>query len=377
MKVLILSCSTGGGHNAAAYALAEQFIKEGHEAQVMDHLKLAGEKVSEEVGNLYVKSVQTMPSVFGGVYRIGMAVSKKVKHSPIYYANSLVAGQLEEYLKTHHYDAILMSHLYPAETITCLKRKGLALPLTIAVSTDYTCIPFWEETECDYLITPHQELIREYVKRGIPRDRLIGLGIPVSSRFNRKTTRREARTRLRINQTGRMYLVAGGSMGAGDLAKLASGIYKKIEPGDGMVVICGNNHSLYNKLMSKYGKRHNVRIVTRTEHMALYMKACDVIFTKPGGLTSTEAAAAGIPIVHTKPIPGCETENRNFFVSHGMSVSPNSVQAQILAGVALASRKDKSERMRRAQSKYGNADAARRIVHFVCRELGTMNHSSQ
>ena len=47
--------------------------------------------------------------------------------------------------------------------------------------------------------------------------------------------------------------------------------------------------------------------------MPLYLKACDVIFTKPGGLTSTEAAVSGIPIVHIRPIPGCETEKQEIF----------------------------------------------------------------
>ena len=52
---------------------------------------------------------------------------------------------------------VVMPHLYPAETITYMKSKReWNLPLTVAVMTDYTCIPFWEETECDYYIAPHR-----------------------------------------------------------------------------------------------------------------------------------------------------------------------------------------------------------------------------
>lgn len=50
-----------------------------------------------------------------------------------------------------------MPHLYPAETVTYMKRKKMDLPPCIAIATDYTCIPFWEETECDYYIVPHED----------------------------------------------------------------------------------------------------------------------------------------------------------------------------------------------------------------------------
>ena len=74
-----------------------------------------------------------------------------------------------------------MPHLYPAETITYMKRKGMKLPLTVAVMTDYTCIPFWEETDCDYYMIPHESLIPEIVKRGIPEEKLVVTGIPVAA----------------------------------------------------------------------------------------------------------------------------------------------------------------------------------------------------
>lgn len=375
MKVLILSCSTGGGHNAAAYALLEQLEKEGHSAVVMDHLNLVGEKVSKEVGALYVNTVKTAPLVFGGAYQLGMMVSRHAKRSPVYYANGLVASHLERYLKEHSFDAILMPHLFPAETITYLKRKGVELPLTIYVATDYTCIPFSEETDCDYYILPHYGLVGEYVQRGVSREKLIPLGIPVSGKFHRKISQEQARLRLRLQDIDRLYLVAGGSMGAGAMAKLTATLHKQCKKRDGMVLICGNNQSLYHKLKKRYGNNPRIRVVPRTKHMSLYMKASDVIFTKPGGLTSTEAAVAGIPIVHTKPIPGCETVNRDFFVSHGMSVSSLTVKKQVEEGVKLASEKYARDQMELAQKRGSYAYAARNIVAFIHNKLESNNKS--
>ena len=168
MRALILSCNTGGGHNAAARAMAEAFRANGDEAVVLDYLKLAGEKVSKRVGDVYVETVKNVPGVFGLVYKLGMLVSRLLRRSPVYYVNGIMAKYLRAYLKEHPADVILMPHLYPAETITYMKRKGMKLPLTVAVMTDYTCIPFWEETDCDYYVIPHESLAREIIRRGIP-----------------------------------------------------------------------------------------------------------------------------------------------------------------------------------------------------------------
>lgn len=181
MNVLILSCNTGGGHNAAARAAAEAFRAHGDEAVVLDYLKLAGEKVSRTVGNVYVETVKIAPGLFGLLYKVGMLVSRLLRRSPVYYVNGKMAVYLAAYLKKHPVDVIIMPHLYPAETITYMKRKGMKLPLTVAVMTDYTCIPFWEETDCDYYMIPHESLIPEIVKRGIPEEKLVVTGIPVAA----------------------------------------------------------------------------------------------------------------------------------------------------------------------------------------------------
>ena len=118
MKVLILSCNTGGGHNAAAQAIAEAIREHGECAEVLDYLSLAGKGVSKLVGDGYVKVVKKAPAMFGMAYKLGMVVSRLMKKSPVYYANARMARYLEEYLQENPVDAIVMPHLYPAETIT-------------------------------------------------------------------------------------------------------------------------------------------------------------------------------------------------------------------------------------------------------------------
>ena len=365
MKVLILSCKTGGGHDAAGMALKEELESRGHEGVLFDYLVLAGQKVSETVGDVYVNTVKKTPHVFGAVYSLGMAVSRLTRKSPVYYVNSKMAKYLGPYLEKENFDAIVMPHLYPAETITYMKRKGMELPLTLAVMTDYTCIPFWEETDCDYYIAPHRELVEQCVRRGIPEEKLIPLGIPVGEKFLKKADKKKARSFLELPREGRMYLLMGGSMGAGDLEKLTKELVARLTEGEFLAVICGNNRKVFQRMKKKYQDRGEVYLVGKTRQMDMYMKACDIIYTKPGGLTSTEAAVSRIPIIHTAPIPGCETANRRFFVKHGMSAAPRTIEGQVKKGRELLDNPARAEEMQKAQREHISGQTARRIAEFI------------
>ena len=365
MKVLILSCNTGGGHNAAARAVAEAVRAHGDFAEILDYLCLAGNGVSRLVGDGYVEVVKKAPKAFGIAYHLGMAVSRCMRKSPVYYANARMAGYLSEYLKEHQVDAIVMPHLYPAETLTYMKRKGMHLPLTVAVMTDYTCIPFWEETDCDYYVVPHKKLCTQIVKRGIPKEKLKVFGIPVSPICKEERTKEQARFELQMEQEKKYILIAAGSMGTKALFRMAELLVYMQNDEERLILICGNNQSLYKKLCRKYENRKTVRIVGYTDQMPLYLKACDVIFTKPGGLTSTEAAVCGIPIVHIKPIPGCETENRKFFRKLGMSISGKTVLGQAVNGIRLLNDQTKAQNMILAQKREINPDASEELYYFL------------
>ena len=195
MKVLLLSCNTGGGHNSAAKAIAEELLTHGEEAYVLDYLCLAGNGVSKLVGDGYVQIVKKTPLLFGLIYKLGMVISRLTRKSPVYYINGCMAKYLNSYLKEHPTDVLIMPHLYPAETVTYMKRKGMDLPVTIAVMTDYTCIPFWEETDCDHYILPHEALRKSCIKKGIPNEKIQTFGIPVAKNCRLKISKEEAQKR--------------------------------------------------------------------------------------------------------------------------------------------------------------------------------------
>ena len=299
--------------------------------------------MSDTVGRIYVKTVQKAPRVFGMVYRLGDAVSRHVKHSPVYYVNSMMSEYLDKCIMGKEYDAVIVPHLFPAETLTGMKKKGKKVPLVIAVATDYTSIPFWGETDCDYYVVPSEEVGKEFIRVGIPQEKLLPFGIPVAPAYAQETDREEAVRKIEAElpegrklKPGKIYLIVGGSMGAGNICGLVRELDRQSDREDNILVISGSNRQIYDKLQKEYQREGKVQILGWTDKMPLFLHAADVLFTKPGGLTSTEAATAGCPMVHIDPIPGCETANMSYFVRHGYSITAKTSEGQAAAGIRLA-----------------------------------------
>lgn len=365
MRVLILSCATGEGHNAAGRAVREMVEKQGHEAVMLDMFLLKSRSVARLVGGAYVKIAGKTPRLFQLLYKAGMCISSARFKSPVYLANTRMGKYLKQYLENNRFDVIVTPHLFPAETLTYLKRKNVELPKTVGIFTDYTCIPFWEETECDYYVIPHPDVAEECVKRGMPREKLLPLGIPVRLQFYRKRDQKKARERIRLPQEVPMYLVMSGSMGFGKLQVFSYELSASCKNGEEIVIICGNNEKLRRVLKREFRGNQRIHVVGFTEHVADYMDACDVVYTKPGGLTTTEAAVKNIPIVHTAPIPGCETINREFFASRGMSVYGDKIRTQVKEGKTLLEEKEVREGMLHAQKRRLPQGAAYRIFQLL------------
>lgn len=374
MHTLILSCNTGGGHNSAGRAVAEALRERGHTADVVDFLALAGKKVSSYVSGTYVGMVKVAPAAFGCTYALGRAVSSADHalklHSPVYFVCARMIPWLEEYLASHPCDAIVAPHTFPALALTEMKRRKIALPLTVAIATDYTCTPFFEEEGCDYTVIPTAECVSDFVHRGIDREKLLPFGIPVSAAFGKRIGKKSARLALGLDASCKWIVIMGGSMGAGRIGTLAKSILEHTGERVHLAIICGSNSKLRESLSERYGNNPRVRIVGKTDKVALYMEACDVFYSKPGGITSTEAATMGVPLVHMTPIPGCEPHNRRLFVEKGMSVSAATAESQALAGIRLLFDDKLRDSLVQEQRRFICGDAAGKIAEFIENHTG-------
>ena len=171
VKILILSCNTGEGHNAAGHAVEEAALARGHEVNFVDAMQLGKRHTSRLISGLYIGIVKHLPWFFGFIYKLGMLISNRHFKSPVYWANAKLAKPLASLIEEGTYDIVVM----PVKAV--------------AIGTDYTCIPFWEETNCDYYVIPHEDLVDEYIKRGVPKEKLLPYGIPVRHAFAKAYTK--------------------------------------------------------------------------------------------------------------------------------------------------------------------------------------------
>lgn len=365
MDFLVLSCGTGGGHDAAAQTLAGTMTLRGHRAVILNPYTLHSFQLAGKIDRAYVNLVQKAPSVFGAVYAAGELYRRLPFRSPVYFANRLMGGILGEYLEENRFDAVITTHLFPAEMLTGMRDKGMPTPPVVYVATDYVCLPFTEKTGCDAYVIPSAGLIDEFAGCGLPRGKIYPLGIPVSSAFSRGESREEARVRLGLDLDKKYILVSGGSMGGGRIKAAVQTLSEAVVNREDteLIVVCGSNEQLYGELTERGVA--GLTAIGFTGEMAGYMRAANLFVTKPGGLSSTEAAVCGVPLVHTAEIPGCETFNARYFSSCGMSLSCAPTPEGLLPALDLLDDMRAREAMLQKQREIVNPDAAEQICSLA------------
>lgn len=378
MKVLILSCNTGQGHNSAGNAVAEEFRKRGIEVEMLDTLSFDSNFTSKLVSNIHAKSAIHIPKLYG----IGVIIARFLdkisrRRSICYVANTLYATKMNDYIVSNGYDTLILPHVFPAEAITYIRRKYDTKFKAYFIATDYTYPPFLRDSYLDAYFIPHEDLFLNFAKEGLPSDCIFPVGIPVSEPFAQKTDRLSARRALNLPEKGSILLIMTGSMGYGDTEPLVKDLLHRMPADATLLVMGGRNEKMKARLRHRYGKDSRLRVIDFTREVSLYMDASDILFTKPGGLSSTEAAVKGIPTIHTKPIPGWEEENIEFFRKHGLSLSGPSSEDLVTHALWLLGNPWAREAMVKAQESTINKYAARDICEHVIREYEDNAASSE
>lgn len=362
-KVLVLSCGTGGGHNSAAKAIVENLKEKGIQADFSEYMDIVNPKIKETVNNLYIKSTIGNGKIFKGVYKIGEFYDKTTFVSPVYALNSLGKRRLYNYIKENNYKYMVVTHLFPALALTSIKKEHDIHFMEIA--TDYVYIPFWKETKPDYIIIPHNDLIEDFKYKGIDKKVIKPIGIPVSTSFSEKIDKEKCLKELGLESDKKYILVMTGSMGFGNIEYIVDRLNKRFE--ETIIVICGNNKKLYKKLEKK--RNSKLILLGFTNEIYKYMKISEIILTKPGGLTTTEAATINIPIIHTMPIPGCENYNADFFEKRGMSIICNTITEIEDEVYNIIGNKDLKDKMIKNQQKHIDKKTTDKICDFIINEI--------
>ena len=235
-KILVLSCGTGGGHNSAAKAIVEAFQRQKISCDFKEYLEIINPKVKNCVNRLYIRSTGGKGNVFKVTYHLGELYQKTKIKSPVYGLNSLSHRKLYHYLIENDYQYVITTHLFAAQALTTIKKKHEVH--FIAIATDYVCIPFLEETDPDYFIIPSADLKQSFLEKGIPEEKLIPLGIPVSLKVQEKVDEKELKQKLGLNPQKRYLLIATGSMGFGKNEEVVTRLLEEKEPRDVIIFAC-------------------------------------------------------------------------------------------------------------------------------------------
>lgn len=366
--VLILTCSTGEGHNSAARALQSALFAAGIASEIADPVSFQSERMQHAVSSLYNNMIKKTPAVFGAIYKLGDLYSSTNLPSPVYWANAQYAQALQKYIITKAFDAVVCTHLYGMEVMTAIREKGRFQIPCYGVLTDYVCIPFIEETHMDLYFASCDRARQDLIDKGIPPHKIVVSGIPVHERFINHPDKTAARAQLHISPDKKIFLVMTGGVGCENMIGLCDEMVKSLKSDAELYVLTGKNEKLKQRLDAKYGPEPRFHTVPFTRQVASYMAAADVLLSKPGGLSSTEAAVANIPLVHIHAIPGCETYNARFFSENGMSLHACSDKQAVSYAQQLAYDEEKAALMVQAQQRYIPNHAALTIIEEMKRK---------
>ncbi len=316
MKVLILSCSTGQGHNAVSQAIAQQFHTRGTHCEVVDSLQFISNRTARFLSWGHSFMYCHLPKLF----RTGYGAAER--HTSIWEEGSAVyrffakgAQDLRDYCVENCFTHVICAHIFSALMMTEAKRWMSSSVQTYFVGTDYTCYPGIQDSKLDLYFIPDASLAADFVGK-----QTMAVGIPLRQEFYQRRDRAVAKQKADIPPDQLHVLMMCGSMGCGPMEKLAELIAQRMGPGCELSVVCGKNRSLYEKLIQAHGHMPNVHIHGFVDNIPELMDSADVYVTKPGGISTTEAMAKGLPMVLVDAVAGCEEHNMRFFVQMGAAV---------------------------------------------------------
>lgn len=345
-KVLIMSASTGGGHNRAARAIKEELSNKTIDGEpvvceIIDSLKLVNTTMDKIISRGYEKSAIYTPKAYGSVYRMSETslISKNEFKDNL--LTSFMARKFKKLLNITKPDLIIGTHPFPMIALSTLKKntyveehpyslndpfhkfyQDLKVPPMMSVLTDYTTHSTWIQNELDYYIVGHEYVKELLVYEGVNSDKVKAFGIPVEKSFLSNRDKETVLSELGLSTDKLTVLLMGGSFGAGNIKETLAELLE-INRDFQILVITGRNESLKEKIEKKlnpYTGDKTVKVLGFTNKMNDILASIDVLITKPGGLTTTEALLKDVPMIVPYYIPGQEEENLDFLSNCGAAL---------------------------------------------------------
>jgi processive 1,2-diacylglycerol beta-glucosyltransferase len=370
-KILLLSASFGDGHNQAAHAVREALERGGVTVRTVDYVEWLHPAVRSFAKFSLLQGVKKTPALYGLFYR---STSRIRPDSTLQRRlNHLGIAHLKKQLQSFRPDAVVATFPAPNGLMSELRSEGFTKVPNVSIVTDYTAHPQWIHEYTDLYCVASDAVRRELIAFGVPADRICVTGIPVRSQFEEShvQTLLEHRDGLRsdyglLPDKPLVLLMSGG---AGVLADVA-GWEQIIQRSKAQFcVICGRNERLYKRL--KVLETPRVRVLGFTDRIDEWMSMADLVISKAGGITVTEALAMELPMLIYRPIPGQEGRNARFVVQLGAGRLANDVKSAFKILYTLVQHPEQLTRMRQAakeQRVRGGSDRIASAIQTVLKQ---------
>lgn len=370
MKVLALSCNTGGGHNSCAKAIQQSFQSCGDICDIEDALRFCSGKLSRFMAWGHSTMYRHIP----GLFRVGYGYAER--HPGLFRDNAAVfklltggAEELYQFLQKEEFDAVICTHVFSGLLMGEILRRFPMKIKTAFVATDYTCSPGTANSRLDLYFIPSPALCGEYVEQGVPENKLVPCGVPVRSEFYDITDKKQAKENCGIAVDHFHVLVMCGSMGCGPMKLLAKQLRARMHDHCEISLVCGMNGRLYKQLSNTFRSVPNVHVYGYVNDIGTLMDSADLYVTKPGGLSTSEAAAKRLPMVLLDVVSGCEEYNMDFFAKCGGAVTALGVDGVVGRCQVLAREPERLEQMRKALASQFTGRAADTICEMLHSEV--------
>jgi len=366
MRILIATVTAGGGHLAAAAALEEAWraMRPDDVVEKIDLLKLFSPLHRKIYSEGYIKLVERAPELWGMMFaktdnpRLLRNLKRIQRKFP-----SGSKQRFARFVKQFKPDVVLCTHYLPLETLTPLREKKDGIrPFVACVVTDFEAHALWMESCVDLYCVAAEETKARLVARGADAKNVIATGIPIAAKFSTKQDANAVRKQYGLRDDSPVLLVLSGGFGMGPVAEILAEL-DKAQGQFQTLVVTGRNEELRRELAA-HDRKHPTHVLGFSTNMHELMAVADLIVTKPGGLTTSEALAMGRPLFILNPIPGQEAANSDFLLERGAAAKANRVEDLPYRIEQLLGSKKLSEMGKMAKS-LGRANAAQ----VICREV--------